>query len=330
MSERKKVEDVWSSKEISHDAPDNDGIRAEVNLIKGYSNIKDIKKNDKAWQVHFFSRHDKAFPAGWFPVRNNDKFKEIVLDAYENDTPIYYRIEQRRRTKNNNTNKVIARDVPIIELTNLPGNNTANMELTNSNTVRSLVGLSYDNETWFYDENIAVTNPKEDKQSNFAEDNGIHSAFNMEVKNTEKPTANYSNYNKNNDYEPKVWETLDSHGNLNPGSLAVSVPLNIYSFVVSENNKLADEDKLDADAIDLVAKVLLKISNNVQLTIHDGLEKPNLGFSTHTRARAIVFSLVQNEMGFTNSMVLSEWAKKLQERSIHLWKWSLDIVSKFI
>ena len=90
--------DTWSAKPfISRDGFDDDGVRAEVKVIVGVGRIKKIEESDngKASQV-IFSVSNTNFPIKcWVP--QDDPTSDAIAKAQENNEPLGFRVEIRRK-----------------------------------------------------------------------------------------------------------------------------------------------------------------------------------------------------------------------------------------
>lgn len=133
---------------VSHDASDENGVRAEVSVTVGVGKVNEIVVGGKGVtaQAKFSVEGLKYSINGWCPV--NDPIYQIISDAKESGELVEFRVEHQRKA-------TIDRTTPISEL-------RSSAEAAKENTTSILAGARKvsDKEMTFSSE--AVTNPAED------------------------------------------------------------------------------------------------------------------------------------------------------------------------
>lgn len=298
---------------ISHDGPDDNNFRAEVKVVMGFGHVDSIEKSaaGKSAKVSFAVENTKFKSAGWAPV--DDKVMKLVETAKESGEPIHFRIETRRQDK-------IPRETPIAELTDL-----ANAK---DSIHKSLAAVKLaDDENWTISP-FAKTNMAEDPSF------GSKSANDYTLEELRKLGGNAPTQASGPSYnglEPPPYVTYNSKGDLNPGSMAVAVPLNIYTFLTEyfKENSVEVDDKTKF----VVVRAVLDVCNKAQMGIYgDELEAPDLSKGSHTRARALVFESIRiffplTEEITTDKAALAQWKTDTLDKVLAMWRWSMKEVS---
>lgn len=303
---------------ISHDGLDENGIRAEVRVVTGYGNIKDIEPsaNGKASNVIFSVENTKYLLKGWAP-EDSDVMKK-VHKAQENNEPIYFRIETRRKDH-------VDRSLPMDTVAPKKDMNAAR-----DNIFKSLAAVKLkDDEEWTISKH-ALTRLEEDPRQG-----GAHSAYDYsidELRGSSKPVADNRSGSRHS-IESTPFFTRNNDGEINPGSTAVAVPLNLYNFVAEWNRTHENVDFSEKQLIALT-KAMLLTANRLQKDIYNGkLEEPDLALGSHTRARALVFDVTRNFFPITEETVadkksLQNWADEVYNKALSMWKWSIEEINK--
>lgn len=310
--------DTYSSRPfITHDGPDDNGVRAEVKVVTGYGHVDSIEPSaaGKSMKISFAVENSKYKSSGWAPVDSN--VHKLVVKAREAGEPIHFRIETRRQDS-------VDRTTPINDLTDLA--------VAKDNIHKSLAAVKFaDDPDWTISQ-FAVTNMAEDPKSSF----GRHSANDYTVEELKRMSgeSNKSATAPSNtrNLEGAPYYAFNPNGDLNPGSIAVSVPLNIYSFLIEYlkdeglTNEVNDREKIKAvDAI-------LEVCNRAQLSIYEGkLKRVDLSLGSHTRARALVFESVRTFYPLTAAIMkdddaLEVWKDQTEEKVVKMWQWSMKQV----
>lgn len=302
---------------ISHDGPDENKIRAEVKVVTGFGNVASVDPSDagKSGKVSFSVENTKFKPAGWAPFDSN--VMKVVEEAQENGEPIHFRLETRRKDS-------VDRTLPINDL-------SKDASTAKDNIHKSLAAVKRaDDDEWTVSP-FAVTNMAEDPKTGrapSANDFSIEELRGMKTSGGGGGGGSYSSQG-----EPPPYVTFDRDGNLNPGSMAVSVLLNLYSFVseyMREHDLLETVDERSKFA---VTKKLLMISNEAQIAMYGGDESAlDLSAGSHTRARALAFEAIKtfyplDAETMTDSDALSDWADKMIDKIVAMWSWSMKEVT---
>jgi hypothetical protein len=293
---------------ISHDGLDEKSVRAEVKVLMGYGDIDstELSTAGKSMKVSFKVENTKFLSSGWAPVDSNVSKK--IEEAKELNVPVYFRIETRRQ-------KNIDRITPIGELSSL-----ANAK---DNIHKSLAAVRINEDDEWTISPHAVTRLDEDPAAG-----GTYSAYDMTPEQREANSSGPQTPAPSGGSEPAPYITYGRNGAINPGSMAVAVPLNILSFVAEWNREQLD-GILDEKKQIVLTKAILSAANELQKSIYDGnLKKPDLGAGSHTRARALLFETIRSNHPITNELFESKetliaWRKQLVDRCLLMWKWSI-------
>lgn len=311
-------EEFYTTAFVSLDFVEGDPVeRAEVFIVEGKGNVKEVVESDsgKAKQVVIDAGKEHngkpMYSKGWASF-DSEVIKKAE-EALEKGESVDFRLETVR-------NKGIDRSEPIAKL-------KKGMENARKNVMHSAARIKLSSEdSWT--EGIMRTNPKEDKNRtgrsalDLTDDELSSSGSNST---SSKPV--YSGL------EPQPWNTKNAKGDINPGSTAVSVPLTLYNFV-SEWSKKHEEVELSEKQKMVVTKALLSTSNRLQLSIYEGeLESPDLSLGSHTRARSLVFNVIETFFPITEEVVsnsenLKNWVNEIHDKSLGMWKWSISEIEK--
>lgn len=294
---------------IAYDAPDEDGVRAEVKIIMGYGVVDpDVAHGDKtleqlgddAYKVYLF-KGNKYLEQAYV---NSSKLIDMLKESQESLTPLHYRIEYQRKAK-------IDRSIPFNEL--IPPDD---MKAARENGSRRLVGLKFaDDEEWTYDKKMALTNPAEDKKVG-----GRYSAFDMEITPPKK---------QSNSFKPSPFTTV-VNGEVNPASVGAGVATTMFFFLYEQSIK--HEVLVDEDTLKELANRLLKVCDKLQQTL-GGIKTVDFSDASHTRARAVVISVVQHLLPISAKALkddksIQEWLKSIYKNAYGMYKWSLEVAKE--
>lgn len=303
---------------ISHDGPDENGIRAEVRVVTGYGNIKNIEPsaNGKASNVVFSVDNTRFDLKGWAP-EDSDVMKK-VHEAHDNNEPIHFRIETRRKDH-------VDRSLPMDTVAPKKDMNAAR-----DNIFKSLAAVKLEDDDEWTISKHALTRLEEDPRTS-----GAHSAYDHsidELRGSSK-AATENRGGSRHSIESTPFFTRNNNGKVNPGSTAVAVPLNLYNFVSEWNRTHEDVDFSEKQLI-TITKAMLLTANRLQKDIYDGeLEEPDLSLGSHTRARALIFDVIRNFFPITEETVadkksLQSWVDEVHQKALSMWKWSIDEIEK--
>lgn len=315
---------------ISYDAPDSNGVRAEVEVVKGTAPVVEIKTmgDGSNARVSVQTDHMKYPISGW--VNTDQDVFRVLQDAYQNGTEVDYRIEHQRRTSNRATHEPISRETPLRELWSVNGKKTA--EAVNAVSRNVFVGAAVPGSEMAFS-NQALTNPKEDPVS----DGPARSALNMsadELKSASVPASTTSaggayHAGGNNEFnEPQAWYQFNSEGAINPGSYLVQSFISMYGFLMDEARK-NDVELSDKMARSLAVK-LNGVADKLQLeAYHNGKTAPDRCLGSNARARDAVRAIVgsvhpMTQEDFSDSRHVNAWYKQVAKSALSLYKWALE------
>lgn len=299
--------------------------RAEVKVTTGYGDIFEIEASDKGKSnnVTFKVSNTKYKSNGWAPADGNVMAK--VNEAKAAGVPIHFRIEVRRKDH-------VDRTLPIKDISTLA--------MAKDNVVKSLAAVRLEEDVEWTVSPFAKTRLDEDPRTAGGA-GGSANDFSPEQLGIGKTSASSAApkpaYNsKNNSFEAAPFATYNFDGSLNYGSVAVSVPASLFSFVVEyERSNEAVGTLTEKQRVQL-AKVLLSASNELQVSVYaeDGrLTAPDLSLGSHTRARALMFETIRTFLPLTAEIVaekesLKAWRDEVVAKSLAMWKWSISEVEK--
>ncbi len=311
------TEGTYSAKPFfSHDGKDDNGIRAEVKVVTGYGDVTSIEdsKGGKSKKVEFAVSNTEFFPSGW---TRSPALQELAEKAKATGEPIHFRIETRRKDD-------IDRAKPFSELKTDRG----------AEIVKSLAALKLEGDDEWTISQDAVTRFDEDPKTA----GGLVKASDQDIDDLRPaPRAEGSGNSRNSDYEPAPYVAV-WRGDVNPGSIAVAVPINfLVSLVEYEREKGIEIDKEKRKEI---AIVLMKIANQLQKDIfvkkldakYSGVD---LTAGSHTRARALIFETVRSFFPVTEAVLEDEdafksWQKNVYATAFSMWSWGIDAVDEYI
>ena len=311
---------------IGLDGPDANGVRAEVKILTGYGHVESITPsgNGNSNNVVFVVSNNKYKSSGWVPT-NSEVFKKIQ-EAKESGTPIHYRLENKRKDH-------VDRSLPMSVIA--PPND---MTAAKENIFKSLAAVSTTGESgdWTISDK-ALTRIDEDPRPGggySAYDHSLEELRGANVSPSATSATSTGTWSRHS-LEGTPFSTYNSNGDINPGSTAVSVPLNTYNFVAEWVRTHDDVNFTEKQTI-LVTKAIIITANRLQKDIYDGkLETADLSLGSHTRARALVFDITRNFFPITNETVkdkksLQSWSDDVHSKALAMWKWSIEEVAKLL
>lgn len=292
--------DYWTAAPfISYDGLDENKVRAEVRVKKGFGLPISIEPSDKgkAVKVTFDTGHPRFKSYGWIP--KEDPIYAVAEEAMNNGTPLEFRIENKRRPG-------VDRSKTMAEL--LEGDTTTTLS-------NALVAVRPEDDDWVTSP-TAVTRIDEDPRGG----NGSYSA-----NDNSREELGIGAANNARSYTPQ--------NSNDPGSLAVAVPVTILNFVHEYFKKLEINDVMDEKKRILAVKAIMKACNDAQLQVCDGMETPDMGAYSHVRARQIVFLVVEsyyplNAEVLQSAEELSTWEENVVKKAVGIWNWSIKEVEK--
>lgn len=313
---------TYSTRPItSYDGPDGDGVRAEVAVVTGYGVPKQPAMSDagKAANVTFPVDNTKHASSGWVPVA--ESVYSIVQEAYDNDTPIHFRIERVRKQKDNNGNP-IDRSTPIKEL-----GGTA--DDAKNHIFKSLAAVKREGDADWTISNQAKTRLDEDAK--FSGGGSSSSAYNFTLEELGQGHGTRQSTSVDTDQvrEAPPYEVTNFNGDLNIGSYGVAVPIEVYSFVADyvQHHEVNFSEK----QMVVLAQRLVSLASTLQLEMYDNkYTKPNLAIASHMRARHVLYEVIRIFYPLTNDLFddVSDWENKVYHKSAGLFKWSVNTFQK--
>lgn len=295
------IDDTYSREPfLSHDAPDANGVRAEIDVFMGLGFIKSITErgSKNGVDVDFDIKTLKRRFYG--ATVKDDPIYEVIEDAYKNGYPLYYRLERVRR-------RGIDRSIPIKQL--------STKEAASDSVWRNLVGVSKDNVNWVRSNN-ALTTPKEDPVSG--------SSLSMLAPENEAIIA-APRVQSTRSSEGKPWEVFNPNGSINVGSNAFAVPLTILDFLEEQNEK--QEAQLKSARLQEVAEKLVVMLNKIQENV-TGM-KFDMTAGSHTRLRAVLFAVVRRTHPLTPLLEsddsLRDWAVEVRSEMLNRMQWAMGV-----
>lgn len=310
-----------SSPFISHDGEDENGVRAEVKVVKGFGHVKEIEPSDKgvAAKVVFKVANTKYPSSGYIPM--SEKAFKMVEKAHEDGNPIHFRIETVRKNH-------VDRSLPMEEISP-----PRNADMARENTFKSLAGVRFDEDDEMTLSTKALTNPDEDPST----DNGRYSAVG---KTYDKPSKTSDNSRGNIGPEPGYFTKYLSDGTVNPASGEITAIISIYGFVSRYSKERSDFLSLDEAQRAYVSRALYKVAERMQSRIWEGHEEAPEGMSpshmSGVRSRQIMFEMIESFYPLDISLFtekegkrypkVDEWAKDIEEKGLSMWKWAQKVV----
>lgn len=296
----------------SFDGPDEDGVRAEVYVQRGTGEVKDIAphENGKVAQIQIRTEGLRFAQKAW--INTDTPQYKAIQEAYENRTPIEYRIESQRKLKNDSTKQAIPRDTPIAQL-------RENTEIARENTKTLLVGVNGE----LTDE--AVTHPKEDPSQagrRPAQDPDIAKAAAAPANTAAAP--NYTQPRSGATEEPPYKE-YNTDGTLNLGSYAVQAAVGAELFV--RKAFVAKGVEVDEEEIVRYASISLAIADKIQAYV---TKKPRADrmATSHARIRSLVYDVIDNFLPIPDSHAGDEeWVSKVGKLTLARFNASMRIAS---
>lgn len=298
---------------VSHDGPDTNGFRAEVKVVTGFGHVDSIEKSKagKSAKVSFKVENTDFLSAGWAPIE--DPVMKLVEEAKDSGEPIHFRIETRRQDK-------IDRATPIAELTDL--------SRAKDSIHKSLSAVKREDDSAWTISPHAKTNMAEDPVfgAKSANDFTLEELRAGKAGSASSAPARVSHRG----VEPPPYVARLASGAMNPGSMAVAAPLNIYTFLAEylKDKGIEVDDRTKFATV----KVILAACNDAQLgiyeTVEEELSNPDLSLGSHTRARALIFESVRIFYPLTaevmsDAQALEEWKTATVEKVLKMWQWAM-------
>lgn len=291
------------------DGADSGGNRAEVRVQTGYAFIDSVvdKKSQQTAKFSFtFEGTKLKHPVGgWIHKTEDEEIYNMLNKAYNEETPIHFRIESKRRDH-------VDRSIPI--------NDILTLEKAKDNTITIIAGVKVNASDDWKLSSERVTLPSEDQVqgSVAATPENSAEAVNSPLIRSHAKIENPSYLSRNND------------GSINPGGNAVSAITNTYMYVFSYQQEHPEIEMSDADVFRITGRIL-SICNDAQLHVYGSkMNRPNMSLSSHVRARSLTFHTIDNVNPITKELLndnekLKEWEETVLERVKKMWSWSINL-----
>lgn len=310
---------------ITYDGIDENGVRAEVKVVKGYTTIKELEKDTEgsgSANVIFDNPVNPDYRVNGWARRSEDnkEFMEKIRKAYNDNLPIHFRLEYRRKD-------TVDRSLPMSEITP-PGDITA----AKNNIFKSVAAVMLDGDDEWTISTVAVTRIEEDPAPG-----GLNRAYDHSLEELKGKKKEPQNTNSEIEYsrslEAPPYMVFNKDGNINPGSYAVAGPISFLNFIETycREHEIEAEDEQIKD----LAVSMTRVANKMQKAVYRGaLANPDLSLTSHTRARSILYDVVKTyypitEDLFTDKKATVRWMKNVNRRGLEIWQWSIEVVQKF-
>ena len=258
---------------VTHDGPDENGVRAEVWVEKGVGKIVNltVPKGVNA-RLEIKTEGFDHPQYGW--TRTDDPLYPKIVEAYESKADIQYRIESQRKRE-------IDRALPIAPL-------REDMALAKKNTNKIFAALNGEHTL------EAVTDPNEDPAPN-----GRISAIGKTPAPAPAESAPAPQQNNNGSSAPRrnleveeepPWAEFNSDNTVNFGSYSMQAAVGAELF--ARKQLMANGEQPDFDRVLSVATSLLDIADKLQAYFTGKTRARKKG--SHTRVRSVVYDTVEN------------------------------------
>lgn len=263
-------------------------IRPGVKVSVAAAMVKSIDENNGNANVVFSVEGAKYTLSGY--VNTQETAFKIIEEAYEKKVPVAVRLERKRK-------KHVAPDRDINEI-------TVDMNIARENITKTFVGVyDYHTEKWILTRE-AQSNPDEDDPSILSGLNSVNVNIDNFFSNPAQPNNGPIVSNANKELENKE-----------------NALMNMYFFVIEQARE--QKVKLDNPTAKAMAVKLLEIANYLQVQMFE-LEAPVYSAYSHTRARYVVFKVVEVFAKINDNTIkdLNSWSKKVAVGSKQIWEWS--------
>ena len=323
MTEHKTTTNMF----FSLDAPDGNGVRADVQVTVGEAMVEEIRapRGKKMVQVYFVPRDtEEQYPiSGWVPATG--PIIDAIRDADQNNKPIKFRLESVRHKNIDRTWTVNKKKSN--QVSNDP---KAPKYVEGKDRFKRIVGVApAGTEDWYYDPGIIQTNPKED--ADFQNHGG--SAFNMSLEELNPNKAKPASTPAYTGYEAPVFRDFNQDGSLNLGGNGVIAALGVLSFVREHLEK--QEVTLPEEKVFMLATNLIAMVNNIQMNVYHTIggnpPGPMVSAGSHTRIRGAMFTTITYSHPITQEDVesketLGAWARKVAQATQETVEWAVKTI----
>lgn len=270
----------WSVKPfILLDGGDDNNVRAEVRVTKGFGLVHSITPNEngRVASIGMTIQHpNMKRPIYGHMNMDEDAFK-ILQEAKDSGRLVHFRIESQRKAK-------VDRTIPMSEL-------TSTMEIAGQNTTRIFVGAGFTEPITLTSE--ALTDPEDDPKR----EGGVQSAIAARQAKPSAPAPAQNNApassNRAFSREEAAYKTYNSDGRFNVGSAAFAAAVSAEQFS-REMFMLADisDEERDTNTA-IMARGILRIADAVQGSVYDEGYRSDRSSASHTRARGIIYDTIR-------------------------------------
>lgn len=303
---------------VTHDGVDPKGIRAEVRVYSGYANVTHSKRaKNKTSPMHQFGFEidSSDYPTnGWINKEKDEKIFNVLQEAYDNQTPVFFRIEAQRKND-------VDRIIPIAELMK---DTTSSFD----NVFRYIVAVKEaDSDDWIIGTSM-VTSFKEDSTG------GTFKATDADV----GIAANISQSNTQTIIQP----VKDKDGNINSNSPAILIPLDLLQTM---NNHVFDREKWNEKIHDKIRQsITLKLLNVVGKVQREAfpnedivdMGKESFVMSLEAVKEAIIhrvdFDVIfdnDEELNKENLLAMvNEYSDAIYDEAVNIALWAISCVDK--
>lgn len=304
----------------------HDGEGTEVYVQKGFGKVVDIRfketkgANGRTASVEIQTEGLRYPQIAWI----NESAPELaeVQKAYDEGTPIAYRIESQRKKKNKRTNEPIPKETPIAEL-------RPNQEIAKENVSNILVGVNGKLT------NEHLTHPDADPApaGRVPAQAPVKSQSPAPSNNTQAPQGNgggngngNGNGNQRRAEEEPAWKEFNSDNTRNLGSYAVLAAFSMESFtrksLVASGREFTEQD------VALFGRIIMAIADKIHAWV-SGKGRPDRMSNSHTRVRGVVLDTIENILPIpANNAEVSEWVGQVGKLALERFKAGMEVAEK--
>lgn len=297
----------------------HDGEGTEVWVQKGVGKVVDIRlketkgNNGRTASVEI-QTEGLRFPQKCWINESAPEFEQ-VQKAYDEGTPIAYRIESQRKKKNNDTKEDIPKDTPIAEL-------RASQEIALANTRNILVGVngSLTNEHLTHPDADPAPSGRVPAQ---APANKTQAPANN-VQASQNNSANGNNQRRAE--EEPAWKEFNSDNTRNLGSYAVLAAFSMESF--TRKSLVASGRNFTEADVALFGRIIMAIADKIHAWV-SGKGRSDRMANSHTRVRGVVLDTIENILPIpTNNAHVNDWVGQVGKLSLERFKAGMEVAEK--
>lgn len=299
----------------------HDGEGSEVWVQKGVGNVvninmkqaKNSSTNNRVAQVEI-QTPGLEFPQKAWINESAPQFAAIQK-AYDEGTPIEYRIEAQRKKKNTKTNQPIPKETPITEL-------RADTATAIANVNSILVGVNGD----LTDERL--THPDADPAPSGRVPAKSPNQTQAPVQNQapqNRPQNGPQNGNRNAVVEEEApWREFNSDGSRNLGSYSVLAAFSMESFtykaLAASGRDFSEQD------VALFGRVIMAIADKIHAWV-TRKGRPDRMANSHSRVRGVVIDTIENILPIpADNKQVDEWVKQVGKIALARFNAGMEIV----